>query len=105
MGVPGDHSWVLRIFRESSRPQGPPLGREGSAELGLVLEAPPAKLLLAWTGWRAQRQPGPVLPLESSPQGRPSALPALCEAGRRCGLQVPNCLLLGEGGGNGPVEM
>lgn len=35
------------------------------------MEAAPAKLLLALTGWRAQKQTGPILPPESSSKGGP----------------------------------
>lgn len=39
--------------------------------MGFLLDAAPAKLLLALTGWRAQKQPGPIGPPESSSQQEP----------------------------------
>lgn len=90
MGLPKEHTWVLRRYRETSRLQDPPLGRGPYVELGLVLEAAPPKLLLVLTGWKGQ--------------GRPTALPSPLSSAGGPLRKDPNCLLLG-GGGRGREEM
>lgn len=66
------------------------MGRGPYVELGLVLEAAPAKLLLVLTRWKGQ--------------GRPTALPSPLSSAGGPLRKDPNCLLLG-GGGRGREEM